>query len=253
MKRIAAITLVGLLLAACNGEAAPEADASAEAPAYAAPPVATQVRLEAGRAVVTGRAGPDERVRLIEMDGTAHGVTADADGAFSISLPGAGAGDRLYNLSVERAGQSVSSDGWLFSPASAPERAVMLRPGGASLPVGPAPLLAVVDIDSGGGVALAGVAEGDQDVSLSLDGRTVARVRADEEGRWFSVLSSAVTPGLHRLGATAGNQRDEREVEVAAIRPAGAIETAPATDGVRVAWSLPGGGAQTTLILLPRS
>ena len=252
MKHTAMIALIGVALAGCTGEAAPAADASADAPAYAAPPVATHVGVEGGRVVVSGQAGPDERVRLIEMDGTAHGVTADAEGRFSISLPGTGASDRLYNLSVERAGQSVSSDGWLFSPGSAPERAVMLRPGGASLPVGAAPLLAVVDIDSGGGVAVAGVAEGDQDVAISLDGRTVARVRADDQGRWFSVLSSAVTPGAHRLGAAAGDLRDEREVEIAAVRPAGAIETAPVAGGVRVAWSLPGGGAQTTLILLPR-
>lgn len=250
MKRMAVVALVGLALAGCTGETAPLADAAADTPAYAAPPVATHVGVEAGRVVVSGRAGPDERVRLIEMDGTAHGVTADDQGVFSISLPGTSAADRLYNLSVERAGQSISSDGWLFSPGAMPERAVMLRPGGASLPVGPAPLLAVVDIDSGGGVALAGVAGNGDEVELALDGRTVARVRADDQGRWFAVLNSAVAPGLHRLAAAVGDRREEREIDVSAARPEGAIQTAALPGGVRVDWSLPGGGAQTTLILL---
>lgn len=251
MKRMTVIALIGLMLAGCTGEAAPAADAAADAPAYAAPPVATHVGVEAGRVVVNGRAGPGERVRLIEMDGTAHGVTADDQGTFAISLPGTAAADRLYNLSVERAGQSVSSDGWLFSPAAAPERAVMLRPGGASLPVGASPLLAVVDIDSGGGVAVAGTAGAEEEVTVALDGRTVARVRADGDGRWFTVLGAAVPQGPHRLSATVGERRDGRDIEVSPMRPAGAIETAPVEGGLRVAWALPGGGAQTTLILLP--
>lgn len=251
MLRRTAIAFIGLVAAACGGEVAPAADTAADAPAYAAPPVATQVSVESGRVVVSGRAGPGERVRLIEMDGTAHGVTADDQGLFSISMPDTAASDRLYNLSVERAGQSVSSDGWLFSPAASPGRAVMLRAGGASLPVGPAPLLAVVDIDSGGGVALSGRAGGGEDVTVTLDGRSVGRVRADADGRWFTVLAAAVSGGGHRVGASVGERSEARDIDVSAVRPAGAIEVAPLSDALRVAWSLPGGGAQTTLILLP--
>lgn len=251
MRRLATILMAGMAIAACSGEAAAPTDAADDAPAYAAPPVATHVAVEGGRVVVNGRAGPGERVRLIEMDGAAHGVTADDSGDYAISLPGTAPADRLYNLSVERAGQSVSSDGWLFSPAAAPERAVMLRAGGASLPVGPAPLLAVVDIDSGGGMAASGRADADEDVALSIDGRTVARVRADGEGRWFAVLSATAPAGSHRLAAVAGDRREERTVEVASVRPAAAIEPTAIEGAVRVAWALPGGGYQTTLILLP--
>lgn len=251
MKRLAAILLMGMALCACTGETAAPADAATDEPAYAAPPVASHVEVQGGRVVVTGRAGPGERVRLIDMGGAAHGVTADDAGDYAISLPGTAAADRLYNLSVERAGQSVSSDGWLFSPAAAPERAVMLRAGGASLPVGPAPLLAVVDVDSGGGMAASGLAEPQAEVALSLDGRTVSRVRADAEGRWFSVLSATTSTGPHRLVAVSGERRDQRDIEVAPARPASAIESSATAEGLRVAWALPGGGYQTTLILLP--
>lgn len=246
----AAILTAALALAACGGESAPAADATQDAPAYAAPPVATHVELQDGQVVVAGRAGPGERVRLIEMDGTAHGVTADDRGLFAISLPGASPQDRLFNLSVERAGQSVSSDGWLFSPGSAPQRALMLRAGGASLPVGPAPLLAVVDVDGGGGVAVSGVASADQSVTVSLDGRPAAEARADSQGRWFAVLSAATTPGPHRIAAVAGDQREDRMIDLTLVRSDGAISAAPNDTGIRIAWALPGGGAQTTLLLL---
>lgn len=252
MMRVLAIAAwAGVLLAACSPDAAPT-DVAPAAPAYAAPPVAHRVQADGSGAItVIGRAGPDERVRLIQMDGTAHGVTADAAGVFAVTVPGGADADRLFNLSVERAGQSVSSDGWLFSAAIAPARAVMLRVGGASLPVGAAPLLAVVDMDAGGGVAMSGLAQAGEMVRVAVDGQMRGQVRAGPDGRWFTVLAATVTPGEHQVTVTVGERREQRLLSLVPVRSNGALETAQVDGAVRVAWALPGGGSQTTWILLP--
>ena len=252
MMRAAAIAvLVFGLTVGCSPDATPT-DVAPDAPAYASPPVALRV-LDDGSGTITvqGLAGPDERVRLIQMNGIAHGVTADSAGAFTISVPGSVDADRLFNLSVERAGQSVSSDGWLYSPASAPERSVMLRVGGASLPVGDAPLLAVVDMDGGGGVALAGRTEPDATVRVAVDGQSVGSAKAGTDGRWFMVLSAAISPGSHQLSATVGDHREQRDVNLIFVRPTGPLEATTVDGATRVAWALPGGGSQATWILLP--
>lgn len=205
----------------------------------------------AGQITVAGRAGPDERVRINQLDGTAHGVTADSAGLFSVSIPAPTPTNRLFNLSVERAGRSVSSDGWLFSPAQNPARSVMLRIGGASLPVGPAPLLAVVDMDAGGGVALSGRAAEGATVSVSIDGQARGTVRVGPDGRWFTVLSATVAPGSHQILVTAGDQRNQRELSLVPQPSPGTLDVAEVEGAVRIAWALPGGGNQTTWILMP--
>lgn len=251
MREFASAVLMAGLLAGCSPDAAPT-DVAPDTPTYAAPPVADIVRTDGSGAItVVGRAGRDERVRLIQMDGSAHGVTADGTGAFAVAVPGSAGTDRLFNLSVERAGQSVSSDGWLFSPAAAPARAVMLRVGGASLPVGDAPLLAVVDMDAGGGVAMSGRAEPGATVRIALDGQALDSIEAGPNGVWFAVLAAAVTPGVHQISASVGDRREQRELTLGPTRPTTAVDAAPVDGAIRVAWALPGGGSQTTWILLP--
>lgn len=251
MTRWIAIATAACLIGACSQDPTQTTDSELTQPAYAAPPVASAVEVSSqGGLTVRGQAGPDERVRLIQMDGTAHGVTAGGDGAFAIVVPGVTATNLLFNLSVERAGQSVSSDGWLFSPAAAPTRAVMLRAGGASRPVGAAPLLATIDMDPGGGVALAGRAEPGAMVSINIDGQARGRAEAGEDGVWFMVLTSAVPAGPHTLVARAGEEEARAELNLAPSRPEGALETVAVPSGVRIAWGLPGGGSQTTWVLL---
>ena len=251
MRDLAIAVLAGAVLAGCTPDGAVPTDTPSDQPAYAAPPVASRVEADgSGGMIIIGQAGPDERVRLIQIDGTAHGVTADGGGAFAVEVPEGGRVDRLFNLSVERGGQSVSSDGWLFSPGAAPERAVLLRPGGATLPVGPAPLLAVVDMDGGGGVAAAGLAGADEMVNVAVDGRPTGAVRAGPDGRWFLVLSAALNPGSHQITASVADRRDQRSLTMEPVRPDGALEVSTVDGAVRVAWALPGGGSQTTWILL---
>lgn len=250
MTRSIAMVAMATLIGACSPGPTQSTDSEVMQPAYAAPPVAVAVETASQAGLtIRGRAGPDERVRLIQMDGTAHGVTAGGDGAFAITVPDRTPTDLLFNLSVERAGQSVSSDGWLFSPGAAPTRAVMLRAGGASLPVGAAPLLATIDMDPGGGAALAGRAEPGAMVAISIDGQSLGRVEAGDSGVWFMVLPSALSPGSHVLVASVGEQQARAELNLVSVRPEGALETVAVPNGVRVAWGLPGGGSQTTWIL----
>src|SRR5690606_32333366 len=102
--------LAVLALAACSDSDRPPTAATLEGAAYAVPPRVTAVRADGhGGLVVEGRAEPDERVRLIEMDGSAHGAEAEADGRFTVPAPGGAGQDRLLAVDVQRAGRSVAS------------------------------------------------------------------------------------------------------------------------------------------------
>ena len=252
MRRLLVPILAIGLVAGCGREPETAPEAPVRDAAYATPPVISSVSVTGGGLTISGLAEAGERVRLIEMDGTAHGVTAGDDGAFSLTLPGAGPQDRLVAVNVQRAGRAVSADGWLFSPAAAPERAIMLRPGGASLPVGPAPLLAAVDVDGAGGVAHSRVTEPNEEVEVRIDGARVGAASADAAGRWSLALEAPQPAGPHRILAVSSTQV-ERTVDLTAVRPSTPLE-ASASDGVvRIAWALPGGGAQTTYLLLAPS
>lgn len=252
MRRLLVPFLALGLLAGCSREPEEAPQTAVQNAAYATPPAIRSVTAGAGGLEISGLAEAGERIRLIEMDGTAHGVTAGENGAFSLTLPATGPQDRLIAVNVQRAGRAVSADGWLFSPASAPERAVMLRPGGASLPVGQAPLIAAIDVDGAGGVAVSGVTEPGVEVEVRVDGVRSGRAQADPTGRWSLALETPLAAGQHRFLAVSSSQL-ERTVDLAAVRPATPLETAAFEGGVRVAWALPGGGAQTTYILLDRS
>lgn len=243
--------LLALLLAAACGQAPPTApEEHARASVYVPPPTVLAVEAEGGGSVVIrGRAAPDERVRLIEMDGTAHGVTAGADGRFSLAMPSPRPTDRLISLNAQRTGQSVSSDGWLFSPATAPERAVMLRPGGPSRPVGSAPLLATLDIDAGGGAALGGAATPGQELQVRINGANRGRPVSGPDGVWTLVLGSPLAAGEQRIQVIGPESQVDRTITPLFVRPGASLESATVQGAIRVAWALPGGGAQTTYIL----
>ncbi|WP_296820606.1 hypothetical protein [Brevundimonas sp.] len=250
--RLTLFPLLAMLavLTGCSGGAREAEAPAAEDDAYASPPAVTAVRLsDTGGLTVIGSAEPGERIRLIEMNGTAHGVTTDARGVFELSLNADGAADRLFSVNVQRAGQAIPADGWLMSPAAAPERAVMLRPGDASLPVGPAPLLAVVDVDAGGGVALSGVAEPGAEVEVRIDGVRQGVTEADATGRWSLTPSATLPAGEHRVLVIADVQV-EHALDLTPIRPTGPMQTEAVPSGLRIAWGLPGGGAQTTFLIL---
>lgn len=243
---------LALLLAACGGETeAPRAADAGASRDYAAPPRPTSVTAgPGGRLVVSGAARPDARVRLVAYGGDAYGAQADAQGAFRFELPASGQ-PRLLALSVEADGREVEGDGWLFAPPDRPERAVMLRPGSAALPVSGGARLALVsvDYDAGGGVAVAGTAPPNAEVLVLVDGRPAARGPASVDGRFAFRLAPEVTPGTHTVQLGAGGERQAYEVRFAPPPPAGALSVRSAPEGWRVEWPTSGGGAQATLVL----
>lgn len=246
-----ALVLAGLVsLAACaDGPEAPARAVQDEA-AYAMPPVVSAVARQGdGSLVVSGTATADERIRLVDLSGRTHGTTADAEGAFSLALPANETGDHLLSLTVQRAGRAVSSDGWLFAPRAAPQRAVMLRPGAASLPIGAAPLLAVVDHDGGGGVALSGRAEAGATVEIGLDGQPRGAVVAGPDDLWSTSLVLEGPTGSHLFTVASSGRRESVTIPLSASDPAQPVEVSILDGAIRVAWRLPGGGAQTTWII----
>jgi hypothetical protein len=244
-------------LAACErGDprpAAPAASATAsaagEATAYQAPPLPTAVvGAPGGPVTVKGRASPGVRVRAGSPDGAAYGTTAGEDGVFTLDLPAARA-PRLFALSAEEGTRSVPGEGWLFIPPDDPRRAVLLRPGAAGVPVSRESLIAVVDYDAGGGAAVAGHAPANAAVKLYLDGAEAADAKADRTGAYATRLTARVTPGAHLLRAVAGGQSVERSISFAPGAAQGLFSAEREPAGWRVAWSPPGGGVQTTVVI----
>ncbi|MDC7674998.1 hypothetical protein [Asticcacaulis machinosus] len=214
-----------------------------------APEILTVAIGKNGIVRISGIARPDGRVRLISGQGQAFGVTANTRGEFEADLPGNAQGS-LYDVSMEESGRLMKAEGRLFVPPAQPERAVFMRSGSPSLPLSPhAPLLAVVDYDSRGGVAVAGRAKAGSLVSLAVNGSDIARVKADDTGLYHTILPlrQSLVGQTVTLEARSEGAIDNRQVDI--------VSTEVATDRVlqtgnawRVDWSLPGGGAQTTIV-----
>jgi hypothetical protein len=258
-------TLVGLgvaaaaLLPLCGCGQQPQrraADVSTEPPAasaqsdYAPPPRIVAVATgTGGSALVSGQAAPDSRIRAVTTDQATYGATADHDGRFVLELPSAGR-SRLVALSQEGARRSTRAVGWLFVPPDAPERAVLLRAGAPAGPLAGAGLMAAVDYDSGGGVAVSGRAQPNATVALSVDGGPAQEVRADGAGAWSARLAAPLPAGPHVLHVRSGSARVDRAVDVEARPIQGVFQATRERDDWRVDWTPPGGGAQTTVVLL---
>lgn len=197
---------------------------------------------------ISGIARPDGRVRLISGQGQAFGVTANTRGEFEANLPGNTQGS-LYDVSMEESGRLMKAEGRLFVLPAQPERAVFMRSGSPSLPLSPhAPLLAVVDYDSLGGVAVSGRTKAKAVVALSVNGSDIARVKADEAGLYYTLLPLRQSLAGQDVTLTARSEGaiDSRQLNIVSTGVADSVQ--PAGNAWRVDWSLPGGGVQTTIV-----
>jgi hypothetical protein len=198
---------------------------------------------------ISGVARPDGRVRLTSRQGQAFGVTANTRGEFEAELPNDVNGN-LYDLSMEDSGRLMKAEGRLFVPTGQPERAVFMRSGYPSLPLSPhAPLLAVVDYDGLGGVAVAGRTKAGAVVALGVNGADVARVKADEAGLYSAILPlrQSLVGQAVMLTAQSEGAVDARTVELQA-EPGEMDSIQPTEAAWKVHWLLPGGGSQTTMV-----
>jgi hypothetical protein len=221
-----------------------------KAQGYAAAPVIMAVTQGGpGTLVITGQAQPDGRVRVLYGQQRAIGVTADASGRFSAELPASPEGS-VFDLSTEDNGRLIHAEGRLFVPPGQPAKAVLLRPGSASLPITPQGLgIAVVDYDSAGALGITGRVGPKAALDVWVDGEIRAQPNARGDGLFTATTQIAPPSEAARtvsIATDAASTSWKRDILV--TRPVGGDRVTPIPEGWRVDWTLPAGGTQTTLV-----
>jgi hypothetical protein len=194
---------------------------------------------------------PDARVSGEATDLKRYGATVGKNVRFVLEMPAATAPE-LIAISEESGRRQLKTDGYLFVPPDAPDHAVVLRAGVPSRAL-QAGLIGTIDFDSGGGVAIAGVATPGAAVDVSVDGKAVARATADGQGFWEARLG-VDKPGSHQVRVSSrGLDVVDRAFDFTAGTTTQIYTATREPDGWRIAWAMPGGGVQTTLLLLGAS
>ena len=248
-----------LLLGACHPKTDNHA-ASTPPPAdnaqtsYMTPPRVTQAaRLDNGGVSLSGRTDPESRIRLQSREGPAYGVTAGADGVWTLSMPPLDA-LRFLGISEVVGSRSVQSEGYLVVIPGPGQPAVLLRSGGGSHAIAPAPAtpwIATVDFDDGGGAVISGLAKPNDPVRVTVDGAAAGDARPDAEGRFSVALTTMLRPGLHHVDAQSAAGAGHADFAFAPP-PAGQsfVGQRQANDW-RIDWLTPGDAPQTTLAFDP--
>ena len=238
-------------LSSCNDKPkAPEAADAMRAAGYSRAPQIIEVA-QAGSStfVVTGQTIPDARVRFGYAGNRAIGVTSDSKGHFRAELP-AGSNGGLYDLSTEDGGRLMYAEGRLFIPPEAPHKAVLMRAGSPSLALfNDNTSVAVLDYDGAGALAISGRVAPSAAVEVILNG-DIWRTKSDDRGYYNATTQiepPQKTENLNTLTVVVGNSQTQRNFsDVLPKEHEDSVTQVP--DGWRVAWKLPGGGMQTTLV-----
>ena len=256
--RVLWFTLAALSLAACGRKDAapllPAADASHAQPAYLSQPqVLAVTRRPGGVIAIEGAALPDSRISGEMPDRKRYGATTGKNGRFSLEVPPSPAPE-LIAISEQNGRRELQTDGWLFVPPDAPERAVILRAGAPSRPL-QSGLVAAVDVDAGGGAGVSGVTAPKAEVDVSVDRGTVVRAFADGRGVWGARLGldKHVTSGAHQVRVTSNSAVVDRSFDFTVGATTQLFTPAREAGGWRVAWIMPGQGVQTTFLLVGAS
>lgn len=249
--KFAVLPVLALLLSACHpaGNAVTDEDSEAlSKKGYTRAPRITEVTQQGGKVVVIGQATPDGRVH-IKYSGRSDATPTDSKGRFKFDVPPGPVGG-LYDLEMDDLGRSLSAEGRLFVPTGEPNKAVTLHPGGASLSLGDDKnIMAVVDYDGAGGLAVAGKVEAGRTVNLVQGGVIIGRAQSDDTGRYHlmsQIAPPSAPPVQLDLAIEAGSDRAQHTITISLPTAADQITRLP--DGWRVDWALPGGGVQTTLV-----
>ena len=236
--------------AAWNTPAPPPAPDAAEA-AYMAPPALTAAESIAAGLRLSGKAAAGARVRLGAPTGETLFATADAKGAWSVTVPRADR-PRLFGLSMTQNDRTVQAEGYvLITPTGA---AAMLRAGaGADVVAGAGakPRILAVDYDQEGGAVISGLAVADTPLELRVDGVTRGQGEADGKGRFNLPLSRPLEPGVYEIVAAGQGGEDSARVSIASVGPlqSGPFQGERAARGWRIDWMTPAGGVQTTVVM----
>ena len=207
-----------------------------------------------GSVVVSGRSGPQVRVRLSTPPpaSMAYGATAGEGGGWSIATP-ASTGVQLYGVAEELVGRDVQGEGYVATLPGPGPAGVLLRAGGGAavlIKSGGALKIAAVDYDSSGSALVSGLARSGASARLTIDGAAAGEARVNDHGRFSISLTGGLQPGDHQAVVQAGDQSFSVKFTVAHPGPITGLpyrgQRTPA--GWRIDWLTPGGGAQTTQI-----
>lgn len=290
MKRLAVIhasAVVALLLtlAACQPAKPSAEDAAAaelRAAGYNRAPEVTGVVQKENTVFISGKATDSDRVVLTYSATDAagryvrstHAGEAGKDGRFVVEVP-IGPFGGVYDLQASDSGRTsdtpvrlpvtvagdpgdestirgrtLHAEGRLFVPRDQPDRAVMLRPGGAGRSLAPEKqIIAVADYDSTGGIAVSGHVAPDVTVNLVIGGTVIGRSQSDADGRYqVTGQIAAPTPTETGLAIEVATEKQSQTRTIPVSQPALGDRITPIEGGWRVDWVLPGGGMQTSVV-----
>ena len=253
--------LLALGVAGCHPNADGHPPPSAQAvdsaqTGYVTPPrVTSAVRMDGGGVALTGRTEPEARIRLQSPDGAAYGVTASADGTWSLVVP-APQIVRLLGISEVVGSRAVQSMGYLAILPGSGQPAILLRAGGGSHTLGSAsdaPWISVVDFDGGGGAVISGLGKPGAPVRVTVDGSVVGEARPDGNGRFSVTPPFALKPGLHQVEilSTSGQARAAFMVSTPAPLSNPSFVGQRQANDWRIDWLTPAGAPQITLAFDP--
>lgn len=239
LDKTAASLLAGLVMTACSPSAAPPAaDAAAESAAgWTRPPLITTVQQGQGVLIFVGEAEPGARVVLRSESGAAYAAAADAAGRFEIRMTPP-TGDLLLRPETQVGQDAAPSPDRLLILAGGRGPIVILRAGGPSRRLDPAPALGAIDSDGRMRLASGHASTGAAPVTLEAGGEA-GQVMPDSRGRWRLVLTPSDGPDEIRVGEQAfiwpGDAPD-----------GSAMRVERAGRGWRVTWAGAGRARQTT-------
>jgi hypothetical protein len=254
VRRLAALIVAILPLAACGEGTAPAIVPSAPAPApaaaYLAPPTVTSARAGPAQIALAGAAPANSRVRLATPEGQAVFAQADAKGVWRLALPVA-AEARIYGLSATVGARTAQGEGYLLmTPAG---EAVLLRAGAGAIRVGRQGRSGVdaVDFDREGGAVVSGRAPANAELRIHIDGDQTAEGRADAQGRYVVAPAQPISAGTHQIDVFGDAAENSVTIDAQPAAPisSGPFRVAAVAGALRIDWMTPGGGVQSTLLL----
>lgn len=195
MKRAICVVAAAAAFAGLSGcmpePQRPERDAAGNATGWTQPPQILAVRRAQASLIFTGQAEPGARVVLRNDEGAAYAAAADPDGRFEIRMA-VPAGSLLLRPETQVGQDAAVSPDRLLIIAGGRGPIAILRSGGPTRRLDPAPALGAVDSDAQSLLASGRTGTAGQAVDVSA-GADALEVESGQGGRW-SVLLDPVAP-----------------------------------------------------------
>lgn len=237
MLSMAAAVLAGAV-AACSPNPPERTAGDAETTReWARPPVIARVERAGPDLVISGVADAGARVVLRGDDGAAFAAAADSRGGFEIRMP-APVGHLVLRAETQVGEDAAPSPDRLLVLAAGQGPIAVLRPGGATRRLDPAPVLGAIDSDGRMRLASGRVAAGTDAVEVQSGDETV-QVVPGADGRWSVILAAGDGADHIRVAGQdfpwPGDGAGSPELTAERME-----------SGWRIRWAGPGGAAQST-------